>query len=87
MPAGRPTVRLYRRDGCPLCDEAAWELGALATELGFAVEAIDIEADEALHRRYLFEIPVIAIGDADLLKAPFSPRTLREALTEALSRS
>ncbi len=85
MPAGRPAVRLYRRDGCHVCDEAARELGALATELGFAVEAIDIEADEALHRRYLFEIPVIAIGDAELLRAPFSRQTLREALTAALA--
>jgi len=84
MPAGRTTVRLYRRDGCHLCDAAERELKTLASELGFEVEFIDIETDEALHRRYLFEIPVVAIGDRELLRAPFSPQTLREALIAAL---
>lgn len=85
MPGARPTVRLYRRDGCHLCDAAERDLAALAAELGFAVESIDIEADEALHRRYLLEIPVIAIGERELLRAPFSRQTLREALMAALA--
>lgn len=84
MPAARPTVRLYRRDGCHLCDAAERDLAVLAAELGFAVEFIDIEGDEALHRRYLLEIPVIAIGERELLRAPFSRQTLRETLIEAL---
>lgn len=85
MLAGRPTVRLYRRDGCHLCDDAERQLEALAHELHFAIELIDIESDEALHRRYLIEIPVVAVGDREVLRAPFSPQTLREALTEALA--
>jgi glutaredoxin len=85
MAAARPTVRLYRRDGCHLCDAAERDLAALALELGFAVESVDIEGDDALHRRYLVEIPVIAIGERELLRAPFSRQTLREALAEALA--
>ncbi|HEY5475516.1 MAG TPA: glutaredoxin family protein [Tepidiformaceae bacterium] len=87
MPAGHQAVRLYRRDGCHLCDTAERDLATIARELGFDVESIDIEADDALHHRYLFEIPVIALGERELLRAPFSSQTLREALTEALADS
>ena len=84
MDARRPTVRLYRRDGCHLCDEAERQLAILAPELGFLVETVDIEADDDLHRRYMFEIPVIALGETELLRLQFSPQTLRDTLTDAL---
>ncbi|MGI8927538.1 MAG: glutaredoxin family protein [Tepidiformaceae bacterium] len=82
--AGRRIVHLYRRDGCPLCDEAEEMLRALAPGLGFEVEAIDIEADTALHRRYLLEIPVVVVDGREVARPPIRAVALREALREAL---
>ena len=85
MPAVRPVVRLYGRDGCHLCEDAEAALRALSPGLGFDIELVDIEADDELHRRYLFEIPVIAMGERELLRAPFSRQTLADVLSEALA--
>lgn len=84
--AARPVVTLYRRDGCALCDEAEALLGPLARRLRFSIEAVDIESDEALHRRYLLEIPVVAFAGDEIARAPLSAATLRAALEDALGR-
>ena len=63
MPS-RPTVRLYARPDCHLCDEAREGLERMrAGGAEFEVEEIDIDSDDELLRRYLERIPVIAIGD------------------------
>jgi glutaredoxin len=57
------TVVLYSRPECHLCDRARSEILALREEgLRFELEEIDIEGDEALHRRYLERIPVVTVG-------------------------
>lgn len=60
------TVVLYGRPGCHLCDDARAALVALRAELPFTLEERDIEADDALHRRYLERIPVIALDGEEL---------------------
>jgi hypothetical protein len=63
-----PELVLYSRAGCTLCEEAreAIELTlADRRERGLAVPAFvvrDIEADPALHRRFLERIPVVELG-------------------------
>ncbi|WCB94690.1 hypothetical protein DSM104299_03429 [Baekduia alba] len=61
-----PTVDLYGRDGCHLCDDARARLVALQVELGFELNDIDIEADDELHRRYLERIPVVVLDGEHL---------------------
>jgi glutaredoxin len=78
MPS-RPTVVLYGRPDCHLCDEARAGLESLRADgLDFDVDEIDIESDDALLRRYLERIPVIELDgeivselwlDADGLRA------------------
>ena len=59
-----PTVRLYSRPGCHLCDEARTTLEQIRTRTNFALEEIDITPDDDLHRRFLERIPVITLdGD------------------------
>ena len=59
-----PTVRLYSRPGCHLCDEARATLEQIRTRTNFALEEIDITTDDDLHRRFLERIPVITLdGD------------------------
>jgi glutaredoxin len=74
-----PRVTLYARPDCHLCDEARRRLEGLRAEgVGFELEEIDIEADDALHARYLERIPVVELEgeivselflDADGLRA------------------
>lgn len=78
-------VTLYRRPGCGLCDEAEELLRQLTKRLQFAIEAIDIEQDEALHRRYLLEIPVVAVGGREVARAPLYGPALADVLAEALA--
>ena len=56
------TLTLYTRPGCHLCDDARDALERARTLLDFAVEEVDIERDDALHRRYLERIPVVELG-------------------------
>ena len=55
------TVTLYGRDGCHLCDDARAALERVRAAHPFRLEEVDIEADEALHARYLERIPVFEL--------------------------
>ncbi|HEX3292476.1 MAG TPA: glutaredoxin family protein [Solirubrobacterales bacterium] len=78
MPS-RPSVVLYARPDCHLCDEARDGLERLRADgLDFDLNEIDIEADDELHRRFLERIPVVELDgefvselflDADGLRA------------------
>ena len=58
------TVTLYGRPGCHLCDDARAALERVRATLPFRLEEVDIERDDALMRRYLERIPVVAVdGD------------------------
>ena len=50
-------VTLYGRDGCHLCDDAR----AVLERVGEPFDEVDIETDDALHRRLLERIPVVSV--------------------------
>ena len=50
-------LTLYSRPGCHLCDDAR----AVLDRVGEAYEEVDIESDDALHKRYLERIPVVVV--------------------------
>ncbi len=60
------TVTLYGRAGCHLCDEARAVLERMRAARPFRLEEVDIESDDALLRRYLERIPVIALEGEEL---------------------
>jgi glutaredoxin len=71
---------LYGRPGCHLCDDAR----AILRRIGHPFEEIDIESDDALMRRYLERIPVVALDGEELsdlyvdeaqLRARLAPRS------------
>ena len=74
------TVTLYGRRGCHLCDDARAELERIRAEHPFILEEIDIEADDALLRRYLERIPVIALGGEELFDLFVDGEALRRKL-------
>ena len=77
-------VTLYGRSNCGLCDEAERMLRTLSGKLGFALETVSIESDEALLDRYGMAIPVVAIREVEVARAPLRQGALEEALRAAL---
>ena len=59
-------VTLYHRPGCHLCDEAREALQRVQSRAPFTLQEVDIEADDALHARYLERIPVVSVNGEDL---------------------
>jgi glutaredoxin len=60
------TVTLYGRPGCHLCDDARATLLEVRRQVPFRLEEVDIESDDALFKRYLERIPVIALDGEEL---------------------
>jgi glutaredoxin len=81
----RPVVTLYGRPGCHLCDDAQAIMVSLQKWLCFDLKLVNIEDDDELHRRYMFEIPVVALRGKEIAKAPISRQALTEALEAGLS--
>ena len=61
-----PTLTLYSRPECHLCDEARAALERVRARTTFSLHEVNIETDDELHRRYLERIPVVALGDEEL---------------------
>jgi glutaredoxin len=76
-------VTLYGRPGCHLCDDARSVLQRLRVRLPFTLEEVDITTDDALHRRYLERIPVIALDGEELFDFFVDERALADRLREA----
>ena len=69
-----PTVTLYGRQGCHLCEEARRELVALqGGGARFSLVEIDIETDERLHRMMLERIPVVEVEGEQVCDLLFEP--------------
>jgi Glutaredoxin-like domain (DUF836) len=60
-----PTVILYGREGCCLCDDARDVLLRVRDRRPFALHERDIDGDDALLRAYLERIPVITIDGVE----------------------
>ena len=57
-----PTVRLYARPDCHLCDEARAQLEKLRADGdAFDLVEVDIDEDDALLSSYLERIPVVEL--------------------------
>lgn len=59
-------LTLYFRHGCHLCDEMLHGVQSLQQELGFAVDIVDVDSDQALEGRYGEWVPVLCAGEQEL---------------------
>lgn len=64
----RPTVILYTRRGCCLCDDAKRVIDEARRRAEFDYRELDIDADPELQRQYNDEVPVIAINGSKAFK-------------------
>ena len=75
-----PTVTIYGRPGCHLCDDARAVLERLRADVPFELHAIDIETDDALLRAYLERIPVVALDGEEVYDYVVDEADLRARL-------
>jgi glutaredoxin len=73
-------VTVYVRPGCHLCDDALAALREVALGDPFTLRVVDIEGDDALHRRYLERIPVIALDGEEIADFVLDADDLRRRL-------
>jgi glutaredoxin len=64
-PPRHPTVTLYGRPGCHLCEDALAVIERVAQRIPFTLSTVDIESDTELFTRYLERIPVVTIDGAE----------------------
>lgn len=87
----RPTLTVYRRPGCHLCDDAELLLRdelALRVRAGLGVvnvTRVDISGDPDLQTRYGRRVPVFAIGDEET-ELVTTQRQVREFLARTLPK-
>ena len=74
------SVVLYSRPGCHLCDDARVVLDRVRADLPFELVERDISLDDALHRRYLERIPVVAVDGEDAFDLFVDEAELRRML-------
>ena len=85
----RPTLTIYRRPGCHLCDDAELLLRDELAERARSglppveVEHVDISTDPDLESRYRRRIPVFAVGGVES-ELVTSGRQVREFLEQTL---
>jgi hypothetical protein len=60
-----PSVVLYTRPGCCLCNDAREVLMRIRATRAFQFEERDIDGDETLLRAYLERIPVVTIDGVE----------------------
>ena len=61
----KPSVIIFSRPGCHLCDEAKASILSAGCSDQFVLEQINIESDEELLRKYKYDIPVIMINGVE----------------------
>ncbi len=83
IPPGAPAVTLYSRRDCHLCEVARHQLRALQRTFPFHLDEVSIEGDPELERRFLLEIPVVAVAGAVVSTAPIDLDRVREAVIAA----
>ncbi len=71
-----PTVVLYTRAGCHLCDDAK----AILLQHGLTPEEVDIDQDHDLQQRYGQCVPVVEIDGQERFRGRVDERLLRRLL-------
>lgn len=85
-PADRPVLVLLSKPGCQLCEELREVVEALLPEYGAVLEERDVRADPEISRRYALEIPVLLLGEQEVIRHRATELELRARLAEMLGR-
>jgi glutaredoxin len=75
-----PTVTLYGKPGCHLCDDARAVVSRVRAQRPFELVEVDVTLDPALHREYGERIPVLALDGEELFEFHVEEAVLLERL-------
>ncbi|WP_286925434.1 MULTISPECIES: glutaredoxin family protein [Lysinibacillus] len=74
-------VKFFTRANCGLCVEGLHTLKLVQEDLGFHVDIIDIEENEAVHEKYMLMIPVVEKDEQVIQYGNLDYATLMEHLS------
>jgi glutaredoxin len=80
MPA-MPTVRMYSRPGCHLCDDARAVILVVRERVPFEYEEVDISGADDLELEYGIRIPVVEVDGRERFEISVTPSELVRALS------
>lgn len=78
---------MYRKPGCPLCDEAQELLEEAREKWRFTLEARNILEQDAWFSAYRYRVPVVVVDGTERLELRFSSQELDAALAAAQESS
>lgn len=81
-----PTVILYTKEFCPLCDDAKLMLETLQNKYSYHIEIRDIHTNNNWLEQYHLLIPCIEINDKTLDASELDWHTLEQFVQRYLSR-
>lgn len=82
-----PSVVLYTKPGCHLCDVARQVVEVVCAEADLDHTEVNIWDDPAAADRYADRIPVVAVDGRDVAQFRVDPATLRRALSTHFPKS
>ena len=77
-------LTLVSRDYCHLCHEMEVALAPLASEFGFALRVLDVDADSALEAKYDELVPVLLHEETELCHQFLDVAGVRDYLRKIL---
>jgi glutaredoxin len=75
-----PTLTLFGKPGCHLCQQAREAVDAARAGRGVELVEVDVTLDPALHRRYGERIPVLDLDGEELFELFVDESALRRQL-------
>ncbi len=78
--AEKPSVVIYSRPGCHLCDEAKHNIAAAGMQNEYTLAEVNIEDDPELLRLYRYDIPVITINGREAFRHRVAAADFKQAL-------
>ncbi len=80
-PDTAPSIRVYSRPGCHLCDELIAALEPICAEFDACIDVVDVSASLALERDYGLSIPVVELAGRELCRHRLDADAVRAALS------
>jgi hypothetical protein len=79
-PALPPSLLLYTRPACALCDEARALLGAMRAEVAFDLWEVDVSGEPELEAQYGEAVPVGVVAGREVFRLQLDEPRVRAAL-------
>jgi glutaredoxin len=71
-----PTVVLYTRAGCHLCEVARATIEGVRERHPFTLREVDVDTTDALTRDYGYRVPVVAVDGVEAFEIEVPPGDL-----------